>query len=51
MADHLSHLEFHDSIDTHSIQDDFLNENLFATTKLPWYVYIINYLVTTKMLS
>ena len=51
VADHLSRLDFKDSTDTPTIQDDFLDEHFFTVTKLPWYAHIVNYLVTDELLS
>ena len=47
----LVQLEFNDFTDGPAIQDDFPDEYLFAVTKLPWYVHIINYLVTSELPS
>lgn len=51
VADHLSRLEFSDSTDASAIRDDFPDEHLFVVAKLPWYVHIVNYLVTGKIPS
>ena len=51
VANHLSCLEFTDSSDTPTIRDDFLDANLFAVTKFPWYAHIVNYLVIDELPS
>ena len=52
VVDHLSRLTFQDrSTSSTSIQDSFPDEQLMAITALPWYVNIVNYLVTGQMLA
>ncbi|XP_073136960.1 uncharacterized protein [Henckelia pumila] len=48
VADHLSRLE-NQGAETQIIHDDFLDEQLFEVTKLPWYADIVNYL-SSKLL-
>uniref|UniRef100_A0A2N9HVI2 Integrase catalytic domain-containing protein n=1 Tax=Fagus sylvatica TaxID=28930 RepID=A0A2N9HVI2_FAGSY len=45
VADHLSRLTFEEVKEEIPIRDSFLDEQLFAVTKLPWYAHIVNYLV------
>ena len=46
VADHLSRLSSDVPIDPVPIDEHFPNENLFATSSLPWFADIVNYLVT-----
>lgn len=51
VTDHLFRLEFNDFTDNSSIQDDFLNEHMFTMRQVPWYVHIINNLLSNEVLS
>ena len=46
VANHLSRLTFEEVKEEIPIQDAFPDEQLFVVTELPWYVHIVNYLVT-----
>lgn len=48
VADHLSRLEFKDTVEELPIQDDFPDEHLFAISQVPWYANIVNYLVSNE---
>ena len=48
VADHLSRIIFSDSIEQSPIPNNFLDEQLFSISKLPWFADIANYLVTSN---
>lgn len=48
VIDHLSRLTFDSSMDAMPIKDFFPNEQFFVVSTLPWYVDIVNFLVTGK---
>jgi hypothetical protein len=49
VADHLSRLTFEDNSDHLPINDEFSNEHLFVISELPWYAYIVNYLIVGEI--
>jgi hypothetical protein len=49
VADHLSRLTFEDNLDHLPINDEFPDEHLFVISELPWYAYIVNYLVVGEI--
>ena len=51
IADHLSRRTNKWSIDTISINDSFPHEFLFFIHKMPWYINVVNYLLTSEMPS
>ena len=48
VADHLSRISLEEEASPTPLQDAFPDEQLFATTTLPWYADIVNYLVCGK---
>ena len=51
VADHLSRLVLETAYDGLPIGDTFPDEQLFALGHCPWYVDIVNYLVTGQIPS
>ncbi|XP_057969429.1 uncharacterized protein LOC131158577 [Malania oleifera] len=50
VADHLSHLQLPDIfVSLSPLNDDFLDEHLFAVSCAPWFLDIVNYLVIDRM--
>ncbi|XP_057977673.1 uncharacterized protein LOC131164476 [Malania oleifera] len=49
VADHLSRLTFEDIFDHLPILNDFPDEHLFSTSSLPWFAYIVSYLVVGEI--
>ncbi|XP_057954056.1 uncharacterized protein LOC131148356 [Malania oleifera] len=50
VADHLSHLQLPEvPVSPSPLNDDFPDEHLFPVSRAPWFVDIVNYLVTDRM--
>ena len=49
MADHLSHLHFDTIREPLILNESFPDEQLMSVEVLPWYVDIVNYLITSQL--